>query len=118
MASKLPLANCDLHKPPKNRVGAAWFFNMCCTRASRHSSSNREQAVIATYICAGTARPQARSVRIPPKNTAPKLGRYFSSICDDEGVTRKYVICYGGDDEFPVRGKYCGVRSTLFTFFL
>jgi predicted AAA+ superfamily ATPase len=33
--------------------------------------------------------------------TAPKLGRHFSSICDDVGATRKYVI-YGGDDEFPV----------------
>jgi len=33
--------------------------------------------------------------------TAPKLGKHYSSICDDVGAARKYVI-YGGDDEFPV----------------
>ncbi len=33
--------------------------------------------------------------------TIPKLGKHYSSICDDVGATRKYVI-YGGNDEFPV----------------
>jgi predicted AAA+ superfamily ATPase len=33
--------------------------------------------------------------------TNPKLGKHYSSICDDVGATRKYVI-YGGNDEFPV----------------
>jgi predicted AAA+ superfamily ATPase len=35
--------------------------------------------------------------------TAPKLGRHYSSTCDDVGAARKYVI-YGGDDEFPADG--------------
>lgn len=32
---------------------------------------------------------------------APKLGKHFSSTCDDVGATHKFVV-YGGDDEFPV----------------
>ena len=32
---------------------------------------------------------------------APKLGKHYSKICDDIGVTKKYII-YGGDDEFPI----------------
>ncbi|KIH75423.1 ATPase [Geoalkalibacter ferrihydriticus DSM 17813] len=32
---------------------------------------------------------------------APKLGKHFSSTCEDVGATHKYVV-YGGDDEFPV----------------
>lgn len=33
--------------------------------------------------------------------TAPRLGKHFHRICEDIGVTRKYVV-YGGEDEFPV----------------
>lgn len=32
---------------------------------------------------------------------APKLGKHFSSTCEDVGATHKYVV-YGGDDEFLV----------------
>ena len=32
---------------------------------------------------------------------APKLGKHFSSTCEDVGATKKIVV-YGGDDEFPV----------------
>jgi uncharacterized protein len=33
--------------------------------------------------------------------SAPRLGRHYSAICNDEGATQKYVV-YGGNDEFPV----------------
>lgn len=32
---------------------------------------------------------------------APKLGKHFSSTCDDVGAKYKFVL-YGGEDEFPV----------------
>ncbi|MCB1676489.1 MAG: DUF4143 domain-containing protein [Halioglobus sp.] len=32
---------------------------------------------------------------------APKIGKHYSSTCDDVGAVRKYIV-YGGDDEFPV----------------
>jgi len=32
---------------------------------------------------------------------APKPGKFYSKLCDDVGVTRKYIV-YGGEDEFPI----------------
>ena len=32
---------------------------------------------------------------------APKLGKHFSTTCEDVGATEKYLV-YGGDDEFPL----------------
>jgi uncharacterized protein len=33
--------------------------------------------------------------------TAPKIGKHYSSICNDVGAHRKLIV-YGGDDEFPI----------------
>ena len=35
------------------------------------------------------------------QGTSPKCSKYFHQICDDVGVTHKYIV-YGGEDEFPV----------------
>ena len=32
---------------------------------------------------------------------APKIGKHYSTTCDDVGATHKFVV-YGGDDEFPI----------------
>lgn len=33
--------------------------------------------------------------------SAPKLGKHYSSICDDVGATHKYIV-YGGDETYPL----------------
>ena len=35
--------------------------------------------------------------------SAPKLGKQYSSICDDVGATHKYIV-YGGDETYPLGG--------------